>query len=123
LISGLMDNTYMFEVATAVLVTTLVWDEQGPGNWDQQRWTGDVPPYVPDDTTHAVVKSDTVTVTGAGLALGLTVESGGLVIASGPMLTVGEGVDVAAGGTLGVAGTLAARSLTTAGRSAISASP
>jgi len=122
LISGVMDNTYLFEVATAVLWATLTWDEMGPGNWDQPRWTGDVPPFVPDDTTHAVVKTDTVTVAGIQSAQALAVESGGVVIGPGATLTVGEDVDVAAAGTLAVAGTFAAQSLTTAGTSAISGS-
>ncbi len=119
LISGVMDNTEMFNVVTADVTTFLAWDEKGPGEWGQQRWTGTPGLNVPDEITHVEIKSDTVTVAAHSLALTLTVTSGSVVVGGDASLTVGEGVYVAADATLDVAGELYAQSLSTDGTSVI----
>jgi len=121
LISGVMNNTQMFAVATADTAATLTWDGKGPGNWGDPRWTGYLPPgsSFPNGTTRARVQADTVTVAGDHAVLELTIQSGGLVIDPLGSLTAAGGVDVAAGAALHVAGTLHADTLTTAGANVV----
>ncbi len=95
--------------------STLTWDENDPGNWGDPRWVGDSLLEFPNHTTHAVVRTNTVTVAADRSALTLTVSSGGVVIAATGGLTVSEQADIATSATLDVAGTLNAQSVTVAG--------
>ncbi|MDY0167311.1 MAG: autotransporter-associated beta strand repeat-containing protein [Thermoguttaceae bacterium] len=69
------------------LADTLTWDGAGDGGWTDGRWTG-TPPTYPDANTHAVVRTNTVAVTGAQHAHRVTVESGGVSIGPGASLTL-----------------------------------
>jgi len=121
LISGVMNNTQMFGVATADTAATLTWDGRGPGNWGDPRWTGYLPPdsSFPNSTTRALVQADTVAVAGDHAVMELTIQSGGLAIDPLGSLTVTGGVDVGTGAALHVAGTLHADALTTAGANVV----
>lgn len=97
------------------LFPQLIWDQAGPGNWDQPRWVGGSPGQFPDATIEAIVRTDTVTVQGAQAARALYIESGQVAVAadsslaSGAVnLTGGAGLTVNAGGAVTTSGPIAA---------------
>ncbi|MBN1851575.1 MAG: serine hydrolase [Pirellulales bacterium] len=110
--------------------STAIWDEGGDGNWadfnpiDQKsHWlndTGNSTIIYPDGPlTPVVVRANRVTVTGSHSARSLSIESGAVAIDATGALTVADGVDIAAGTGLDVAGSLSASELTTAGHTMI----
>jgi len=108
-----------------VLQDLLTWDGKGLGNWNSTgRWNGGNQGDVPGPANRVVVRTDTVTVAAAASAFGVSVDSGGVLIADGRTLTIGtDGVNFAAhttltlgaDSTLSVAGGGVIHSLLTAG--------
>ncbi|MHC4179214.1 MAG: LamG-like jellyroll fold domain-containing protein, partial [Planctomycetota bacterium] len=103
------------DAAIATIRPELAWDEAGPGNWSDPRWTSDAPLESPNERALALIRTDTVTVAADRTARALTIESGTIDILAGASLAVGETVEIAEGALLSVAGALDADWLTTAG--------
>ena len=63
------------QFVAAIAEPILAWDGTGEGNWDSgTHWNGRGPRHFPDQTTHAVVRADRVTVAGDGAALSLRID-------------------------------------------------
>ena len=93
-------------------MSTLTWNGPGDGPWDSTtQWTGGQQGQSPDNTTHVVVPTNTVTVDAGGAAYTLSIHSGGAVVVDAEKtLAVGPSLEVA-DGMLDVQGTLNAWSV------------
>ena len=75
----------------------LTWNGLNGGNWNTTNWTGGSGSDIPGPPTHAILQTNTVNVTAPASAYWLTVDSGGVTVAAGQSLTIGNSVRFGSG--------------------------